>query len=39
MITRYKDKKNHLFLGKLIEETKKLISKPGAANPMFGKTF
>jgi len=37
MIARHKDKKNHPFFGKThTQETKELIRKPGAANPMFG---
>lgn len=39
MIKRLEDKSNHPFWGKHPNEiSKSLISKPGALNPMFGKT-
>jgi len=38
-IKRLKDKSNHPFWGKHHNEiSKSFISKPGALNPMFGKT-
>lgn len=39
MVKRLEDKKNHPFWGKhQDDEAKKLISKPGPLNPMYGKT-